>query len=207
MARVPERGPLILFGNHVNFLEGPLLYTHLLPRPQAGFAKAETWDNPALRLLANLWEVIPLHRGEADMAALRRALEALEEGRILGVAPEGTRSGDGRLQPGQPGIIFLALRSGAPLLPLVTSGTEQFWDNLRRVRRTHVRIAVGRPFYLEPGGVQVTRAVRQQMADEAMYQMAALLPPASRGAYADLEHATESFLRFPPGSGSNLPGV
>jgi 1-acyl-sn-glycerol-3-phosphate acyltransferase len=204
LAQVPDRGPLILVANHVNFLEVPLLYTHLQPRPMAGFAKAETWDNPALRLLADLWGAIPLHRGEADMAALRQALKALEAGHILGVAPEGTRSGHGRLQRGHTGVVLLALRSGAPLLPMVYYGGELFWRNLARLRRTDFHIVVGQPFYLDAGGVKVTRQVRQQMTDEIMYQMAALLPPVYRGVYSDLAAATEAYLRFPPGAESNL---
>jgi len=204
LAQVPDRGPLIIVANHVNFLEVPLLYTHLQPRPMIAFAKAETWDNPALRLLADLWGAIPLHRGEADVAALHQALKALEAGHILGMAPEGTRSGHGRLQRGHPGIVFLALRSSAPLLPLVYYGGELFWSNLNRLRRTDFHIVVGQPFYLDAGGVQVTQRVRQQMIEEVMYQMAALLPPAYRGVYSDLAAATETYLRFPPGVESNL---
>jgi 1-acyl-sn-glycerol-3-phosphate acyltransferase len=197
LAHVPERGPFIIVANHTNFLEVPVLYTHLQPRPVTGFAKAEAWDNPALRLLADLWGAIPLQRGEADMTAFRQALQALEAGRILAVAPEGTRSGHGRLQKGRPGIAFLALRSGAPLLPMVYYGGELFWDNLSRLRRTDFHIVVGQPFYLDAGGSKVTRPMRQQMADEVMYQMARLLPPAYRGVYSDVTAATEKYLRFP----------
>ncbi len=198
VARVPAQGPLILVSNHVNFLEIPVLYTRLRPRPLTGFAKAETWDNPFLRALANLWGAIPLRRGEADVVALRQGLAALEAGQIVGVAPEGTRSGHGRLQRGHAGVVLLALRSGAPLLPLAYYGGEQLRANLRRLRRTDFHIAVGRLFYLDPGGARITRAVRQQMADEIMYQIAALLPAAYRGAYADLDSATQAYLRFAP---------
>ena len=67
LARVPAQGPLILVGNHVNFLDPPMLYTHLLPRPLTGFAKAETWDVPLLGRLAQLWGAIPLHRLERQL--------------------------------------------------------------------------------------------------------------------------------------------
>jgi 1-acyl-sn-glycerol-3-phosphate acyltransferase len=207
LARVPDRGPLIIVANHVNFLEIPLLYTHLQPRSVTGFAKAETWDNPALGALFDLGRAIPLQRGEADMAALRRALKALEEGHILAVAPEGTRSGHGRLQRGKPGVVFLALRSGAPLLPVVYYGGELFWRNLPRLRRTDFHIVVGQPFYLNADEVKVTRQVRQLMVDEIMYQVAALLPSVYRGVYSNLAAATETYLRFPPGVESNLRRV
>jgi 1-acyl-sn-glycerol-3-phosphate acyltransferase len=204
LERVPDRGPLIVVANHVNFLELPVLYTRLLPRPITGFAKAETWDNPALGLLADIWGGIPLRRGEADTSAMRRAIQALEEGYILGVTPEGTRSGHGRLLRGHPGVVLLALRSGAPLLPLVFWGGELFWDNITHLRRTDFCGSVGEPFTLDKGGIKVTSEVRQQMTDEIMYQMAALLPPAYRGVYADLSSATETYLRFRPGAQSNL---
>ena len=204
VAQVPDQGPLILVANHINFLEVPLLYTHLQPRPVTGFAKAELWDNLALRQLIKLWEAIPLERGEADTSAIRQALKALKANRILAIAPEGTRSGHGRLQRGRPGAVFLALHSGASLLPVVYHGGEKFWHNLARLHRTDFHIAVGQPFYLEAGEAKVTQDVRQRMVDEIMYQMAALLPPAYRGVYSDLAAASEIYLRFPSGSESNL---
>lgn len=205
LTRVPEQGPLIIVVNHINFLEVPILYTHLQPRPVTGFVKAEAWDNPATRVLFDLWESIPLRRGEADMAALRQALAVLEAGHILAVAPEGTRSGHGRLQRGLPGVTFLALRSGAPVLPVVYHGGELFWHNLTSLRRTDFHILVGQPFYLDANGMKVTRQMRQQMIDEIMYQMAALLPHAYRGVYSDLATITETYIRFSPGVESNPP--
>jgi len=145
-----------------------------------------------------------LERGEADVRAFRAGLAALQDGAILAVAPEGTRSGHGRLQTGRPGVVLLALHSGAPILPLVYYGAERFHDNIRRLRRTDFRIVVGQPFYLDARGAKVTQEVRRAMTDEMMYQIAALLPPDYRGVYADLEAATEHYLRFPAGSASNL---
>jgi 1-acyl-sn-glycerol-3-phosphate acyltransferase len=205
--RVPQDGPLILIANHINFLEVPLVYAYLRPRPITGFAKAESWDNPLKAFLFDLVDGIPLDRGEADMNAFRQALAALEEGCILAIAPEGTRSYHGRLQRGLAGITLLALRSGAPIQPMVHCGGELFWKNLRRLRRTDVDLVVGNVFYLEASEARVTSQVRQQMIDEAMYQMAALLPPVYRGVYSDLEAATETYLRFPEGSQSNLPSA
>ena len=77
LARIPPAGPLILVSNHINFIEVPLVYTHLLPRPVTGFAKAETWNNPAMAYLFNLWKAIPLRRGEPDLRGLRLGLQAL----------------------------------------------------------------------------------------------------------------------------------
>ena len=204
LEKVPTRGPLILLTNHINFLEIPVLHTHLRPRPVTGFAKAESWDNFIIGFLFNLWGAIPIRRGEADMRALRQGLAALKEGYILAIAPEGTRSGHGRLQRGHPGVAMMALQSGAPLLPLVFYGGEKFKRNLSRLRRTPFHIVVGQPFHLHTDGVKVRREIRRQMTDEIMYQLAALLPPAYRGHYANLDAATERFLRFSSPSLSNL---
>jgi len=181
--------------NHVNFLDAPVVYTHLQPRRVTGLVKAETWDNPFMAYLFTTWGGIPIRRGEPDRVALGQALEALDAGKIVAVAPEGTRSGDGRLKRGFPGVITLALHSCAPILPLACYGGEQFRGNLSRLRRTDFHIAVGRPFTIETGEGRVTRQVRQEITDEIMYQIAALLPPAYRGEYANLAAATQKYLR------------
>ncbi|MGD2155791.1 MAG: lysophospholipid acyltransferase family protein [Anaerolineales bacterium] len=202
LRKIPKKGPLIAVANHINFLEVPLLYTYLQPRPLTGFAKAETWENPILRPIFNLWEAIPLRRGQADMNAIRLALEALEAGQILAIAPEGTRSGDGRLQRGHPGVTIIAQRSQAPIIPVVYWGGENFWSNLSSFRRTDFHIRVGQPFYLQSEEIKVNRKIRQQMTDEIMYQLSAMLPPGYRGEYADLSAATQSYLHFTSPNGN-----
>jgi 1-acyl-sn-glycerol-3-phosphate acyltransferase len=191
MAKVPATGPLILVTNHVSFLEIPVLHSRLRPRPVAGLAKAEAWENPVLAWLFNLWGAIPVKRGEPDLAALRRCLDVLRDAGILVVAPEGTRSRHGRLQRGHPGVVMLALRSGAPILPLAFYGGEALKRNARRLRRTPFHIVVGEPFCLSMEG-HVTQAVRQDLTDQIMYKLASLLPPAYRGEYATPPPAGDS---------------
>jgi 1-acyl-sn-glycerol-3-phosphate acyltransferase len=198
LGQVPARGPLIIVSNHVNILEIPIIYTHLKPRPVNGYVLAYRWNHGWSRWLLDVCESIPLHRGEADIAAIRIGLQKLQEGRIVIIAPEGTRSQDGRLQRAYPGVVVLALHSGAPILPVVFYGAENYKDNLRRLRRSDFHLLVGQPFRIDPGKAPVTRAVREQILDEVMYQMAALLPPAYRGIYSDLGAATEKHLRFSP---------
>jgi 1-acyl-sn-glycerol-3-phosphate acyltransferase len=183
IAKVPAIGPLILVTNHVGFLEIPVLHSRLRPRRVVGLAKAESWKNPLLGWLFDLWGAIPVKRGEPDLAALRRCLDFLRDGGILVVAPEGTRSGHGRLQRGHSGVVTLALRGEAPILPLAFYGGETLKRHARRLRRTPFHIMVGEPFHLSVEG-RVTQAVRQNLADEIMYKLAALLPPEYRGEYA-----------------------
>lgn len=196
LARVPERGPLIVAANHVHILEIPVLYARLQPRPVTGLVWADRWNNRLLRWLLDVMGTIPLRRGEADVGAVRKALERLEAGHIVVIDPEGTRSGTGCLQKAHPGVVLLALHSGAPLLPVVHYGSEGYRDNLRRLRRSDFHIAVGKPFKLDARGQKVTRQVRRRMVDEVMYRMAALLPPQYRGVYSDMDAATERYLDF-----------
>jgi 1-acyl-sn-glycerol-3-phosphate acyltransferase len=196
LKRVPYRGPLLLVINHINFLEAPILYTHAQPRPMKGFAKIETWDSPFLGPLFSIWGSIPVRRGEADVTAFREGVAALKEGYILGISPEGTRSGHGRLQKGHAGMVTIALLSGAPLLPIVHFGGEKYRENLRKLKRTDFTVVVGEPFKLKSDGRKTTSSEREKMAEEIMYQMAKLLPPTYRGEYSDLSKATQNFLEF-----------
>ncbi len=204
LAKVPTQGPLIIVTNHINFLEAPVIYTRLTPRPVTGFAKTETWDSAFLGWLFDVWGIIPIRRGEADRTALKRGVQALKDGYILTIAPEGTRNNDGRLLQGRPGIVMVALLSGAPLLPIAHYGHENYRQNLRQLRRSNFHAHVGHPFTLTNHGEKTTGEVRQRMTDEIMYQLAALLPPAYRGAYADFSKASTKYLVFSNG-GNNLP--
>lgn len=199
LQKVPRKGPFIVYSNHTGQIEIPLMYSHLQPRPTVGIAKIETWDGWFLRWIFNLWGAIPIRRGEADMAAMRKSLEVLKNDKILVIAPEGTRNKTGKLLKAQPGIVTLALRTGAPLLPVAHWGGEKFLANLKRLKRTDFHIRVGEPFKLDPGDQQVTKEVRQRMVDEMMYRLADMLPEYYRGAYADLESSTENYI-------SNLAG-
>ncbi|MBN1265176.1 MAG: 1-acyl-sn-glycerol-3-phosphate acyltransferase [Anaerolineales bacterium] len=198
--RVPMQGPLIMACNHVNFLEAPILYTRLQPRPVTGFSKIESWDKWWMAKLFDLWDIIPIKRFTADSQAIRRGLAALEQNVFLAVAPEGTRSGNGVMQQAYPGVVLMALHSGAPIQPVAFHGAENFWDNMKKLRRTEFNIEVGRPFYVKPNSEKPDRNVRARILDEIMYQIAALLPEQYRGVYTDLSKATDTYLEFLPDS-------
>jgi 1-acyl-sn-glycerol-3-phosphate acyltransferase len=194
--KVPAIGPLIAYANHIGMVEVPILFTELLPRPVTGIAKIESWDNWFLNWIFNLWDAIPIRRGEADMEAMRQMLEALEKGYIVGLSPEGTRSKTSSLQRAFPGVVILALKSGSPIIPIAHWGGENFRNNLKHLKRTDFHIRCGRMVFLDAHGGRVTKEIRQQMVDELMYQIAMLLPSEYRGAYSNLENATEKYLRF-----------
>ncbi len=194
MKKIRAVGPLIVCTNHTGTLEAPIFYTQLSPRPLTGIAKVESWDNWFFNWIFTLWNIIPIRRGESDMEAMRAAIDALEKKTILGMSPEGTRSQS--LLRAKPGIVILAMRSNSPIQVAGHWGGEKFGENIKRLKRTDFKIRVGPAFYFDARGERVTKEIRQQMADEMMYQLAKLLPAEYRGAYADLENATEQYLRF-----------
>ena len=121
-----------------------MLFAWLHPRPLTGWAKIETWEKPFMAWLFNLWGAIPVRRGEADLSALRVALEKLEQGTIFGVAPERTRNKTGKFLLAHPGAVTLALRGNAPILPIAHWGGENFRPNLKRLHRTDFAMRAGR---------------------------------------------------------------
>jgi 1-acyl-sn-glycerol-3-phosphate acyltransferase len=204
LENVPLEGPLILAMTHTNFLD-PALAGGVMPREVVIMSKIENFWHPFLGIIVRLYGAFPVRRGEVDRQAIRRSLEVLAGGEALLMAPEGTRSGDGQLQKGHDGMTFIALRADAPILPMTIVGGEHFWANLSRLRRTPVKIVIGKVFRFSPAQKRVGREIMSKMTEEGMYQLASLLPPERRGVYSNLDLATEEYLAFPPGSSSNLP--
>jgi 1-acyl-sn-glycerol-3-phosphate acyltransferase len=180
---VPAKGPLIVIANHTGQLEVAVFFGQLVPRPITGWAKMEAWDNAFLNWLFTLWGLIPVRRGEGDIAALKKAIKALDDGFIFGIAPEGTRNKTGRLKQAQPGAVMLAVQAGAPILPIAHWGGEDFLKNLPRFKRTDFHIRVGKQFKLKLDGVKMSREVRKQIVDEMMARLAELMPQEYRGEY------------------------
>lgn len=193
---IPKTGPMILVGNHVNFLDAPVAFTFLYPRPIISMVKRETFDNPVLRFLFNTWGSIKVSRGTADFSALSQAVNILKQGKFFAIFPEGTRTNDGRLIQGHPGIVIVALQSGVPILPIVHFGAEDFKANFKKLKRTRITFRIGEPFLIRPSCPYPRREERQLITDEIMFQLAKILPEEYRGYYSDLTKATTRFLNF-----------
>lgn len=182
--KVPASGPLLVVGNHVTFLEPPLI-TALLSRRVTFLALYDLFEIRWLAWMLRLMGVLPVKRGGTrDLDALRAAVELLRQGEAVGIFPEGTRSGVPGLLRANPGVSLLAHRTGALVLPVAVTGTERLERAgaflLARWRGPRVRVTIGEPFTPEIGAGKVEH---QAVADAILAHVAALLPPAYRGYY------------------------
>jgi len=175
-------GPLIVVANHVNWLD-PVLIAYTCPQQMVILGKEELFHEAILGFLLLRWGMIPVRRGKFDRGTLRRALEVLSNGGVLGVFPEGRRSHGGELQRGMLGAAYLALRSGAAILPVGVIGTRGTRVFPRLGHRPHVIINIGQPFNLPPLNGASNKAHLGVLTDMIMERMAELLPESYRGAY------------------------
>lgn len=148
---VPAAGPALLAPNHTGFLDAPMLLG-VSPRPVHALAKQELFTGPLGWLLRNVGQ-IPIDRHGPDRRAMMTALRVLEDGRVLGIFPEGTR-GVGDFSELRSGLAWFAVRTGAPVVPLVFSGTEGRGRTLGGIPRLRspIDVTFGPPIQVEPGG-------------------------------------------------------
>jgi 1-acyl-sn-glycerol-3-phosphate acyltransferase len=169
LEHVPRRGPVIIAANHVSFADE--IFTPLAARRQVVyFAKAEYFTTPGLRGTAmaaffNGLGHVPVARADTRSAAasIDVGLRALREGRALGIFPEGTRSPDGDLYKFRTGVARLALRSGAPVVPVGIAGTREVLppDSSRwRVAPVQLRFGAPLDFSASAGSERSARMLR-----------------------------------------------
>jgi 1-acyl-sn-glycerol-3-phosphate acyltransferase len=185
LENVPRQGPLLVVLNHTSFLD-VIVTGMFFPRPIVSFVKVEAFHQPGIGQFLRWMSVIPISRGEVDRNALRRALQVLGSGGAFAVAPEGTRTQEGKLIQAKPGVALLAVSTGAPIVPMGIWGGAQrgFVTNLKHLRRTHGEMVLGEPLRLREG-VVASRESRQAIADELMLHIARLLPEEVRGYYGN----------------------
>jgi len=148
--RVPLTGPAILAANHQSVLD-PWLVGLSLDRRAAYLARESLFRVPILGWLIHKYDSLPVPRDSvAPRAALEICLKVLEKGRALILFPEGTRSYDGRLQPLKRGIVLLARRTGAPVVPIIVHGSFRCWPRSRKLPRPgQIDMVFGEPIHFE----------------------------------------------------------
>lgn len=184
-----EQGGMILVMNHINWVDIPAVGAMLPFRYRLSWlAKIEIFSHPLAGWFFRNMDVIPIRRGKRDLAALDAAAQALRNGAVLLIFPEGHRSRNGILQPGRGGAVRLAMQAGVPLVPMAITGTEHGFRGT--LLRKPVHITIGEPYRVEPlPDNKIPADVMEQLTNEMMLKIAAMLPPAQRGPYAALLEA------------------
>jgi len=164
---MPAEGPVILAINHISLWD-PLVAASSLPRKVSFMAKEELFSIPVLGKILPKLGAFPVKRGQGDMNAIRQSLAILKEGRVLGLFPEGTRSKNGEIQKGLPGMVLLMEKSKASVVPIKMFGTR----NLLTKGWGNIVVVVGKPMTAQmlqaPEGVENRR---EWIADRIMQAM------------------------------------
>jgi len=197
VANLPK-GPLIVAANHASSADPPIIGAFMngwLDRPVNWLGKRELLELPVVGWFMRQAAIHPVDRRRADVDSFRTAMRVLESGNVLFVFPEGTRSRDGALQEVREGVAVLALRSGAPVLPVGIADTDRFWPKGHLLPRPgrEVTVRLGTPFVVadelgvdpaDAGDGRDRRARKAAATRLIMTRIAELLPPRQRGVYA-----------------------
>lgn len=179
---VPRTGPVIFASNHLSFIDS-IAIPVAAPRPVHFLAKSSYFEGTGLSgaLSRTFFEsigAIPVRRGagQAALDALDQQRRLLEEGLAVALYPEGTRSTDGRLYKGRTGVAFLALQTGAPVVPVGLIGTDRVMPKGAKMPSMRERITVkfGEPIDVSAHGQASSGRARRLATDEIMAAIHAL---------------------------------
>jgi 1-acyl-sn-glycerol-3-phosphate acyltransferase len=169
---IPASGAVIVAPNHLSNLD-PVLVALAINRPINFMAKAELFQNKTFGKLLTRIYVFPVKRGNADRHAIRHALQLMEDGEVLGIFPEGTRRKPGQVEHTQGGVAMIALRSGAPVLPVACVGTDR---NLICGWLWPLEIRIGEPIsMLDYQGQKINSETMEKLSNEITDKINALL--------------------------------
>ncbi|HWS52222.1 MAG TPA: lysophospholipid acyltransferase family protein [Microbacterium sp.] len=188
---VPLTGPVIFASNHLSFIDS-IAIPVAAPRPVHFLAKSSYFEGPGFsgalsRTFFQSIGAIPVQRGagQAALDALDLQRQLLEDGLAVALYPEGTRSTDGRLYKGRTGVAFLALQTGAPVVPVGLIGTDRVMPVGAKMPSMKERVTVrfGDPLDLSPHGPANSGKARRLATDEIMTAIHALSGQELAGAY------------------------
>lgn len=181
-SRVPKTGPVIFASNHLSFLDS-IAIPVVAPRPVHFLAKASYFEGGGLsgwvsREFFTAIGAVPVQRGagQAALDALDQQRVLLEQGSAVALYPEGTRSLDGRLYKGRTGVAFLALQTGAPVVPVGLIGTDKVMPVGAKLPSLRHRVTVkfGEPLDLAHHGSADSGKARRLATDDIMSAIHAL---------------------------------
>jgi len=133
LEKFPQDGAVIVYSNHKSFWD-PILIGCMLDRTVNFMAKVEIFKNPLFAFILKNLNAFPVNRGAPDRKAIRKALQVLNEGKVLGIFPEGTRSKDGILKDPEPGIALIAVKAGnVKLVPVAIKGDYKLFSKIELI--------------------------------------------------------------------------
>tara|TARA_B100001013_G_scaffold270928_1_gene172069 strand:+ start:252 stop:929 length:678 start_codon:yes stop_codon:yes gene_type:complete len=187
LENIPEVRPLLIASNHLSNLD-PAIIAAALPEAPVFLAKKELFKFSAGSFLLRGYGAYPVDRRGADIRALKWITDQLVSAhRIVMMFPEGTRSKTGGLLKGQPGLAHLAITTGATIVPIALSGSENLQNPMKVFKPTAIlRLKIGRPFVAKDASLRPTREMASKVTKEIMIRIAQLLPEDQRGAYSNL---------------------
>ena len=139
---IPSQGPVLLVANHQSFFDPIIIGIGTIRRPYFSLARASLFRFPVFGWLLRSFHVIPVERGAADMTAMRRCLDVLQQQRLLLLFPEGTRSDTGMTLPFAPGMLLLIKRAKPTVIPVAVEGGFHVWPKTRKYPRLFGKLAV-----------------------------------------------------------------
>jgi 1-acyl-sn-glycerol-3-phosphate acyltransferase len=181
---IPSQGAALIVFNHLAHLD-PVLLIAFSPRPPEGIALSDLMSVPGTGLVLRAYGAIPVHRDRYDRHVIRAALSVLEQGKLLALAPEARMSPSGQLEKGREGAAYLALKSGAPLVPVGLTGTQHAYSAWGKRTRPEITMVVGPPFHVPAQAGATRREMLEAAHRSIMTHIAQLLPPEYRGYWAE----------------------
>lgn len=170
--KVPLSGPVIIAANHVSNWD-PIVVALVIKRPIHFMGKEQLFKYRIMDTLISSLNAFPVKKGTPDRKAIRHALRILEEGQVLGIFPEGMRNKTGEELQAQSGVAMIALKSGAPVVPVACIGTK---SNLPWGWFNPLLVKIGDPIYLDEYKDQKMNSVILQVAsNEIMNKINQLL--------------------------------
>lgn len=188
---VPKDGACIITLNHLSRLDFPALI--MIERYNDIYCVAgDSYRNfPVFGKMITDADMIWIDRTKADFAAMKRALNVLKEGKILALAPEGTRSKTKALLQGKEGVTLMASKSRSPLISLSVIGSEKWMDAIKHFRKPKITLRFGPTYQLPPIDPDNREESLRSATDEVMCRIAANLPENYRGFYKDFPRVQE----------------
>ncbi len=145
LRNIPREGPAIVAINHQSWIDPPFISSTIgieRRRVTSFFVAANYLSNPFVRLVHEQSASIPVERGSGNLEVVRLAKEVLDDGRMLGIFPEGTRSEDGKIGDGKQGLGLIALQTGVPVIPTAITGAYDAWPKGQKLPKTGGKIVL-----------------------------------------------------------------